>query len=1129
MSSEQELLEEDRLAREAGLDVTRSFIVQAPAGSGKTELLIQRYLRLLSVVDEPEEILAITFTRKAAAEMRLRILDALRAAGRGEAPAEPHRRVTARAAGEVVERDRRLDWHLDSNPGRMRIMTLDALNAAVVRMLPVTAAGGGAGSSIADNHGMAVLHRRAAAATLDWLGGDSEGGRAARRVLEHLDGHTGVYVEHLARMLQTRDQWLPFISTGEIEGEQAEALREHFEDLLAGIIRQRLESLRDAFPKTAEAEVIELIRYSQEQLLASGKEGNAVHGFEGNELPGTDVGSVAGWLAIAEFLLTGGNTLRKQVNVNQGFPPGEDGGRKDAMKALLESLADEESFLVALGQVRELPPARYSDEQWDVLLALFRLLPLATGELQRLCLEQGETDYTEVAINAGTALGSAEEPGDLALLLDYQVRHILVDEMQDTSRAQYRMLESLTGGWQAGDGRTLFCVGDPMQSIYRFRNADVAQFLVAARNGIGGTALEPLTLRRNFRSGERLVDWYNRVFPDVFPARNEPLGGAVAYSASVPAEHLADRGSVHVHPVFGTDDEHEARRGASVVASLVAKNPAESIAVLVRGRTRLPSLLRELRALDVPYQAIDIDRLTDLPEILELLALTRAFAHEGDRVAWLGLLRAPWIGLDWQDLHALVRGDADSTVLQLLQDPERLEALSVTGKAAVQRAFPILMSNLRCDRSLTLHRRVEKAWFELGGPAVIADANGIENACLYLDALSQLEEGGSLPDVAELMTQLDAVRVSAAIPAPVQVMTMHKAKGLQFDHVVLYGLGRYPAGNNSSVMNWIDVPVPGGGEEPLMSPVRPREWTEHEPLDRFIQQTDGDKDRHETARVLYVACTRAKQSLHMVGHAKVSDDGSECKAPDSRSLLRLLWPHVAGEFEAELASAGAMPQHATDSAFTEPPLQRFETPWALPDPEVPAGPQEEPAALLEATRVEYDWVGFEARLAGTVVHRWLQYMADSATLYRKEDEEKFLKQTRAWLRELGASDALLGPISSRVMSALAAVSDDERGRWLLAAPGQSELPLTGIVDGRLESIVIDRVRIDEQGRHWIVDYKTSTHEGGNLAGFLEAESERYRPQLSRYAAIYSAYAAQPVRCALYYPLLGAFVEVEPAQ
>src|SRR6185312_3063120 len=115
------------------------------------------------------------------------------------------------------------------------------------------------------------------------------------------------------------------------------------------------------------------------------------------------------------------------------------------------------------------------------------------------------------------ALGTDEEPTDLALALDYRIRHLLVDEFQDTSQSQYELLTRLTAGWHAGDGRTLFLVGDPMQSIYRFREAEVGLYLRARREGIGGLKLEPLTLTANFRSQAGLVEWVNRTFRELLP------------------------------------------------------------------------------------------------------------------------------------------------------------------------------------------------------------------------------------------------------------------------------------------------------------------------------------------------------------------------------------------------------------------------------------------------------------------------------------------------------------------------------------------------------------------------------------------------------------------------------------
>jgi ATP-dependent exoDNAse (exonuclease V) beta subunit len=176
--------------------------------------------------------------------------------------------------------------------------------------------------------------------------------------------------------------------------------------------------------------------------------------------------------------------------------------------------------------------------------------------------------------------------------------------------------------------------------------------------------------------------------------------------------------------------------------------------------------------------------------------------------------------------------------------------------------------------------------------------------------------------------------------------------------------------------------------------------------------------------------------------------------------------------------------------------------------------------------VEFYWVGTDARIAGTIVHRWLQAFADGrATLDHNEiDAERTV--TERWLREMGLGREMQREIVERVEAALNGVRGDRKGRWILEGEGHAELALTGQIDGSIESVVLDRVRIDERGDHWIIDYKTSTHEGGNLQGFLQAEVDRYTPQINKYAAIYGAFAGVQPRCALYFPLLREFVEIQ---
>jgi ATP-dependent exoDNAse (exonuclease V) beta subunit len=1116
------LLAADAQARSAALDVSRSFIVQAPAGSGKTELLIQRYLRLLARVDSPEEVIAITFTRKAAAEMQHRVLRALLRSQRGDVPDAAHEQVTADAAAAALRRDRQQGWQLVTNPRRMRIQTLDALNASIARMRPLTGSSA-SGNAVADDAEIKGLYRAAAAATLDWLAVSGEMRGIVREVLTHLDNNTSLYVGYLARMLETRDQWLPFIGSGQTA--DPDALRARLEANLRSVVESRLRQLRDVFPRELLPELLPLAAYAASNLAAKGRTDHPVAGLTDlAALPAASSEALHGWCGIAALLLTAAGSWRKRVNVNDGFPTGDD-GQKEALYDLVESASGVPGLEGLLHGVRGLPPVRYGDEQWSVLLALFRLLPLAVAELQQLFGANRVTDYIEIALAADDALGSADSPGDIALLLDYQVRHVLIDEMQDTSRAQYRMLEALTGGWEPGDGRTLFCVGDPMQSIYRFRNAEVAQFLLAQQKGIGGLSLERLVLRRNFRSGVFLVHWFNTVFAGVLPEADDPSRGAVSYAEAVPA--LDFEGECSIYPLFGADTALEAEEGCRIIGATLERNPDDDMAVLVRGRTQLAALLPLLRAAGIPYQAVDIDRLTDLPEVIDLLALTRAIVHPCDRLAWLALLRAPWIGWDWRDLHALVVNDTRSTVWELLHDEARLDALSADARAALQRTMPILESLRSTSRSASLRDRVEDAWLRLGGPAMLGPAGGADNAFRYLDVLEKLEVAGTLRDVAELEAQLDLERVSNTNPARLQVMTMHRAKGLQFDHVLLFGLGRIPRASERSVLSWFDLPEEHGVEEKIISPVGPRAELENDPIHRFIERTEADKDNHEVARLLYVACTRARKSLHLLGHTGISPDGESWRPPDARSLLRLLWPAAEQHFEQAFQPQSQPQAAAAVDAWLDPVRRRLEPAWQLPEVAAVPGQGAEPGREGEERPVDYDWVGSEARVAGTVVHRWLQSAVQGGRGAAALADDTVAATTELWLRELGvAPGETMTRIRNRVGAALQEVREDSRGRWLLGGAGYAELALSGVVDGAIESRILDRVRIDDDGTHWIVDYKTSTHEGGNLDGFLAAEAERYRDQLVRYSSLYRAYAGADVRCALYFPLLQAFIEVD---
>ena len=1132
MPADSSLLDDDIAARKRALDPAASFIVQAPAGSGKTELLIQRYLRLLAVVNHPEEVLAITFTRKAAYEMRLRVIAAMIDARAGEEGDTAHERLTLGLARKALERDAAHGWQLTESPSRMRIETVDAFGAGIARSLPLSSGLGGIGNTVADAE-MESMYRHAAEATLDYLAERGKAGDAVERILSHLDNNAALYVGYVSRMLASREQWLGITGGGVDSGGDMQVVRRRLENNIGDVIERQLAVVDALLPPICREELPALLAYAGENLRNDGKTEHLLTTFtERTDLPRPLAEERTAWRGIADLLLTQKGDWRKAVNKNQGFPAsGKEMKRR--LADILEALRDLHELREYLVTVRTLPSPHYDDEQWQVLLALFDLLPLAVAELKRLFAERSVCDHNEVALAAGRALGSGDEPGEGALLLDYRIQHLLVDEMQDTSISQYDLLKTLTGGWTGDDGRTIFCVGDPMQSIYRFRDAEVGEFLQAWQRGIGTIRLERLKLRRNFRSGEHLVNWFNTVFLQVMPLRDDIATGAISYTESIPVESRSGQGQHVVHALFEADADTEAEHTLGVAQRCLGDNDGESVAILVRSRTQVASLLPRLRAAGLDYAAIEIDRLTDLPEIIDLIALTRALAHDADRLAWLALLRGPWCGMRWTDVHGLVVNDSNRTILELSGDGERLERMSPDGRDRLERLLARIQAFQGRLNGLSFRERVERAWCALGGPAFLDSEEQLENVFRYLDTLDRISVAGTLDDTCELEERLDAERVSSPGGADcrLQVMTMHKAKGLQFDHVILHGLGRITRGSSREVLSWLNLPDSKGGSEMLISPVGPRAELENDPLHQYIEATEREKSRLELDRLLYVACTRARKSLHLVGSTGVASDGDSVASPNAASLLSRLWPALRTDYEETFRRSGdgtspAARRHREHLVL--PTLRRYRDPWRMPDLQsIPGQPDGVEAPATDSEKpIEFDWVGARTRHAGTIVHRWLQKIGVGRIAVSVDALDDLDAVTRRWASGLGVEPADIDDVCDLTRDALRGILTDEKGRWVLFGDGHCELAVTGVIDGQPQSVVMDRVRIDDDGTHWIIDYKTSTHAGGDLAGFLEQEEERYRGQLSRYRTIYSQLTAASVRTGLYFPLLQAFREVD---
>jgi ATP-dependent helicase/nuclease subunit A len=1196
----------DKEARALALDPHASFIVEAPAGSGKTGLLVQRFLTLLldPEVDIPEEVLAITFTNKATAELRERVAQELHLATEPlPAEASDFDRQTQAIAAAVVARDAERGWTILANPGRLNIRSIDSVCAAISASVPVLSGAGGKRTILADAQ---PLYRAAAHRTLLQLGGpDTEMHSALRSLLLHRDGKLADAEHLLAGMLAAREQW------GELIPLQPAQLSE---ERLQREVRPRLEATLETLVCAGLSRAIRLMPPSALHELSSLAINWSSQPARGGDIsplavcaslrgaPTDKADSLDHWKALIGLVLKadGHWRLSKQAFHSRflkfDLPP----GANLQLQQLVEQIEDDQ-LLHALRAVLDLPPARYPDEQWAVAMSLFRILGHALVELKLLFAKRAECDFAELSLAAREALRIDPTAADLALAGGGQLRHLLVDEMQDTSAVQYQLLEQLTRFWD-GRTQTLFLVGDPKQSIYLFRQARVERFLRTARDeALGDLPLQSLQLNSNFRSQATLVKSFNDTFDRIFPAPEDealrvPNCPDVPFVEAVSALPATSSEALHWHattlppdPSTGKPDlsAYRLQEARAVRRSIQAwhnkplpperlsRNKPWSIAVLARTRSHLAAIAAELRATAIPYRAVEVDALAERQEILDALALTRALLHPADRIAWLAVLHAPWCGLGLADLVALTgegrEADRELTVPELVT--LRRERLSLMGCRLLDRAWPVLQTALDTRGRTALSTHIQRTWLSLGGDAALAsDARANVNRFFaLLRELESLNQGRiELPALQGRLGMLYAEPQTSEPHQPaVELMTIHKAKGLEWDVVFVPGLERKSQSDRSALLNWLELDGAEGGEGSdanhiLLAPIH-GVGEASDNLNTWLRSVRSARDFAERKRVFYVACTRAREELHLFAALPLTSKGELSKAPPG-SLLEAAWPAAEAFFQssapatsdatdiqdqlrgslakldgqgpapglalaasvAEDTETGELQGDSLHEAFTPEPPHIHRLPLSFNPRARFANPIRELSAPTPQS-VPRPEGSFAARAFGNVVHRYLELLAQRMTTtppgVLESEISAWLPRLAASLRAEGLSPALAAREADRVQRALVKTLADPIGRWILTAHPQaaSETAFTtpsGTMRADRSFLAGPEPLSNGCSTEWIIDFKTADQGARPLDLFRAQELAKYEPQLQAYATQRRLARGEthPLRLALYYPL-----------
>jgi len=1066
---------------EGGVPLT---VVTAGAGSGKTRTLVGRYLALVESGLPLRSIVAITFTEKAAREMRTRIREAIeiwlgqrseRGGGGGDDSTERERWEDAFA-------------ELDS----ARIGTIHSLCAGILRAHPAEA-GLDPDFGVLDENQAALLKARAIDAALAWAAASA----GAVSLFAHLTEHQ--LRQSLDILVEKR------LDTGAAFDALTDAPLARWSEVLEMWLRKRLEDRAWTEPLEHLARLHarqpdDRLEIARREVLACWAEARA-----GLEARDWDV-LVAALLGMRKAISTGG--------AKGNWATDDLAAARESMKSLRSHF---DGVLAPL--VKKRPISWAMDERCtDVLPHLRLMFDQALAEYSRLKDERHTLDFDD--LEAG-ALRLLERSDDVRTRWQAEVRAVLVDEFQDTNSRQQQIAYALSGFVKSQIANSesqpgaLFVVGDAKQSIYRFRGADVTVFH-RVRDDITSAGGQHIPLDLTFRAHAPLVGLVNDLLTPILGKESDPERPYAVPFAPLTAHRKGPGDGVqppYVEMHLGSgENAAEGNRAAAAALALCLHRLHEEegvewgdVALLFRASTGFPVYEDALEQADIPFVTVAGRGFYDRPEVRDLLNALAALTDPTDDLALAGLLRSPAFALSDAALYHLRWGSMEEAVGGEMNGPSPgpcslwdalhgpLDQLDPSDAGRALRARGIVAQLHALAGRTTVGDLLARFLDGTHYRAALYLAGG-HRLCRNVDKLLADAHRSGLVSDREFLEYVQSLRDVAAregeapveAEGAVQLMTVHKAKGLEFRVVVIADAARSVGGRPQPLLVSPELGILPGLKEEDTLPV----------MYRLASLRAAAEEDAESRRLLYVAATRAKDKLIVSGQITVKKDGT----PSLRGWLAWLG-EVVGLDQVRIPNPLVAPQPldlpwagdplacAVYPAPSDEDVARPVDHGDFPSPSVSLPPRfpDMVAPLIFAVPAESDAKVQEreseppprvwrvvpvakkpeapAWVVGKLVHAALRY-------WRFPDWPDLEELLRAYALEAGLTDpAEIRGTIAEARRLLARFQADSLFATLDRAERHHEVPYAVEIDGTFKSGILDLLaRFDEVWR--VVEFKT---------------------------------------------------------